>query len=340
MKNYALQHLKTLMVLGVVVNHAWAASQYITTPQIPTRQVVSWFSNVLIVSGLPVFFFLSGYFAWKKGEEILTCKGYAVMLRTKVYSLVIPYLSWNLFFILFYRSLGGVIPRISERIADFKLDTIWGCFNLLLGITRSPIDSPLWFIRDLFLIFCVMPLIVWFLKRLGWVFLILLTSLMMFATPVYGRWYSIVMFTFGLWFARSSLNFKLFIKWRWLSIPLWVLSSIVLYHLHLGPNIAVGFYFLAIAAWLGMSGWTNFHSDSFFARYVTPASFFIYASHFLFCSCLLHTLAPHICDSRFKLMILYGVFIGLGGMVILLFFQLGKRLCPKVMAIISGGRVS
>lgn len=346
-KDNRLQHLKTILLLGVVVNHAWSASQYVSTPQIPPWHFVCWFSNVLIISGLPVFFFLSGFFAGKRSEEVLSWSGYGTMLKKKVRSLAVPYICWNLLFIVFYLSVGSFIPRIGQRVASFRLDTAWGAFNLLLGVTRKPIDAPLWFIRDLFLIFCFMPLLVWLMKRAWWLLVAGALLLLVFPFGVYRNWYSVVFFTLGLVAAKRSFDLRQFEKWRWLAISVWIVFSVCLYWYVTSRNLyrpdpraSIWFYIAATFAWLGIARWTDFGKDSFFARHVTPASFFIYCSHFLFCSMLLHTLAGKVPDSPFKMAILYFVFIGAGGGLILAIFYLGRRFCPKMLAILSGGRVS
>ena len=346
-KDYRLQHLKTLLLLGVVVNHAWASSQYITTPQIPPWHFVCWFSNVFIISGLPVFFFLSGFFAGHRSKEVLTWRGYCALLVKKLQSLVMPYICWNLLFIVFYLSVASIIPRIGQRVASFRLNTPWGFFNLLLGISRQPIDAPLWFIRDLFIIFCFMPLLVWVLKRARWLLVAVLLYLMVFSFAAYRNWYSVVFFTLGLVAAQHAFDLKHFEKWCWWSLPFWMLFSVGVYwhevHWNLfrpDPRVLIWFYLFATIAWLGIARWTNFTKESFFARYITPAAFFIYCSHFLFCSMLLHTIAGKVPDSPFKMAILYFVFIGCGGGLILALFALGRRFCPKVLSVFSGGRLS
>ena len=347
MKDEAIANLKALMLLGVVVNHAWAASQYITTPQVPPWHFVCWFSNVFIISGLPVFFFLSGYFAGRHSEEVLTWRGYGTLLKKKIKSLALPYVCWNILFIVFYLSVGSFIPRIGLRVASFRLNTAWGVLNSLLGITKKPIDAPLWFIRDLFLIFCAMPLLVWLLKRAWPLLAVGLLYLMVFPFGAYRNWYSIASFTLGLVAARRSLDLKRFEQWRWWAIPTWFLLSIVIYwyvasrHLYRPDSrLSIWFYLAAIVAWLGIARWTDFSSSSFFVRHITPAAFFIYCSHFLFCSMLLHTIAGYLPDFPLKLVSLYVVFIGMGGCVMLLLFMLGKRFCPKVLSVLSGGRLS
>lgn len=347
MRDESVQHLKTVLLLGVVVNHAWAAAQYVTTPQIPSRDIVSWFSNVLIISGLPVFFFLSGFFAGKHGDEYLTWGGYGRLILSKLRSLALPYLAWNLLFIVFYLSVGRIVPRIGQRVAMFHLDSFCGFCDKLLGLTGRPIDAPLWFVRDLFLIFCATPLLVWLLKRARWLLVVLGVYLMVVPGFVYQNWYSVVCFALGFYAAEMKFDLHRLERCRWFVIPVWFLGSICVYaalvHYHLrrlDPRILIWFYLISVAAWLGMLRWTNFSPRSFFARFLTPASFFIYASHFLFCSIALHTIAPKIPDAPYKLLILYGVFIGLGGSIILFIFMMGKRFSPKVLSVFSGGRMS
>ena len=347
MRDESVQHLKTILLLGVVVNHAWAASQYITTPQIPSWDVVSWFSNVLIISGLPVFFFLSGFFAGKHANECLTWSGYGRLIRSKLMSLALPYVAWNLLFILFYLSVGSIVPRIGQRVASFHLNSFGGFCDKLLGLTGRPIDAPLWFIRDLLLIFCALPVLVWLLKRAKWVLVSLLLFLLVVPDFVYPNWYSVVCFTLGLFASMRKFDLHSVERYLWWSLPVWAMGSVIVYgimaHYELNrvdARISIWFYLISILAWLGMSRWTSFGSESVFARLLTPASFFVYASHFLFCSMALHTIAPKVPDSPFKLMILYSVFIGLGGAIILLVFTAGRRFCPRVLSVFSGGRMS
>lgn len=346
MRDNAISNLKALMLLGVVVNHAWAASQYITTPQIPPVHLVSWFSNVLIVSGLPVFFFLSGYFAGGKSDELLTWQGYRVMLAKKIHSLAVPYLAWNLLFIVFYLSVGSVVPRIGQRVSSFHLDTVQGFLSSLLGIGRNPIDAPLWFVRDLFLIFLISPIIVWLVRRARWLLVGVVVFLLCFGFA-YEKWYSLVFFSAGIMAARGGFEIRWLTKlWRF-SIPIWILASIAVYWgmVHYGVNhpdmrIMIWYFILAVFAWLGMLAWMEFGPTTMFVRYITPASFFIYCAHFLICSMFLHSIAGKVPDSAIKLMLLYGVFLGMGGVTMITIFHVAKRYFPRTLAVFTGGRLS
>lgn len=347
MRDNRLQHLKTLLLLGVVVCHAWSGNQYIKTDQIPPVHFVRWFSNVLIISGLPVFFFLSGYFASRHFEEYLTWDGYKTLIKKKILTLAVPYLLWNVIFILFYLVAGSVVPRIGQRVAKFHLDTLYGFIDKLLGLSGSPLDGPLWFVRDLFVLFLILPLIVAAMKYAKWLLYLGFIALLVFSANIYGRWYSIVLFTIGLALGHRNFDLHRFESLRWYAIPLWIIGSIGVYvsmaasdYIGADPRIKIWFNLVTPLAWIGMLRWIRFKAGGLFERLLTPAAFYIYASHFLFCSIVLHSVAGKIPDIPFKLMILYAAFIFGGGFIILSTFVMLKRLTPKLLALLVGGRIS
>ena len=347
MRDNRIQHLKTLLLLGVVINHAWAGSQYITTDQIPPLHVVSWFSNVFIISGLPVFFFLSGYFAGKRFEEFLTWGGYKTLMKKKIMTLAVPYLLWNAIFIAFYLAVGSMVPRIGQRVASFHLNTFYGCFDKLLGLSGSPLDAPLWFIRDLFILFLLVPLIVVVMKYAKWLLYIGFIALLLASGFIYEKWYSAVLFTFGLDLGRRRFDLYRFESLRWYAVPTWIIGSIGVYIsmvaenlTHANPRILIWFYLITPVAWIGMLRWIRFKDGGLFERFLTPAAFYIYASHFLFCSMVLHSVAGKVPDSPFKLLILYSVFIFGGGFIILSTVTVLRRFTPRLLSLLAGGRMS
>jgi hypothetical protein len=66
-------------------------------------------------------------------------------------------------------------------------------------------------------------------------------------------------------------------------------------------------------------------------------SFFAYAGHFLFCSMILHLLAPYLkgyWHGKFSLLII--VFFACGVSLMMLVYAGGKRLCPRIMKLFDG----
>ena len=82
----------------------------------------------------------------------------------------------------------------------------------------------------------------------------------------------------------------------------------------------------------------DFGPESYFHRFFVRPSFYLFASHGLFCSLALRILAPKIPESSFQAMILCSIYT-LGGVIgiYLSYFSL-LRFFPKTLSYLSGGR--
>ncbi len=135
---------------------------------------------------VPLFFFISGYLFcvnvdFKKiGINQYTWFVYIDKIKKRIKTLVIPYISWNLIvfvalLIVQYLS-GDKIQPLEKSISNIGYSDI---FRSLWSITDkgNPVDSPLWFIRDLFIICLFSPIIMLFIKHLKVYGLIIITLL-------------------------------------------------------------------------------------------------------------------------------------------------------------------
>ena len=121
---------KGMMILAVVLSHAWFANSDILGDFLP-------FS-------MPVFFFLSG-FTYKSGRS------YGVNIRRRAVSLLLPYFIFCAICNLFFPVYGGLVKQISMMsytylptkgalwLAVFKADAL----NMLMS-------TPMWFLAALF----------------------------------------------------------------------------------------------------------------------------------------------------------------------------------------------
>lgn len=344
----AVQNLKAVLLLGVMVNHAWAASQYIGTPQYPPLMVWSYVSNVLIISGLPVFFFLSGYFS-PAGRWGFFSGEYRLLLRKKINGLLLPYLLWNGVFILLFLAAANYFPRIAQRTEAFDLNSFSGFLSSWLGIGRRPIDAPLWFIRDLLLLFLAMPFWNFLIERWSVLSLAVLIGIGVLVPPVgewYPNYYAVCVFVLGVFARRHHCDLHKFEKHAPAAVILLLLLSLMqfLWPMAMGsrkasPQVMCVFSLLVVPCWLGFMRWCHLDAKNWFARMITPAAFFIYAAHFLVCSTLLHILAPHIPAAPWQVAVLYGIFLIGGGSVLLAVFHLMKRYIPWLLRWFIGGRI-
>ena len=109
---------------------------------------------ILAQLAVPCFFIISGYLFFFK-HKTLSIEDYVSVIRKKNRTLLIPYLVWNL--------LAVVYLKITQDI------TLISFYDIFV----SPANFPLWFLRNLIVLFWMYPLILAVFK-MKWLGLILL----------------------------------------------------------------------------------------------------------------------------------------------------------------------
>lgn len=276
----------------------------------------------------------------------------------RVKRIMIPYVCWNVLFVVFYLIAGLFVPRMAARVSSFGLDTVAGVLGKVLSFTIHPIDGPLWFLRSIFLYSLAAPLIYFCIKTKC-----LLWALIGYIGVTYGSGvekylegsypvYSIICYSLGAFFAQRGLDPTVVFsgwKWRvigvagtfvwfiemlgasspggWLVLSDWLISILKLIGAMLGLPLLWAFI-VPIDSALSGRGWFVF---------ISKASFFIYAGHFLFCSVALHSIAPHIAWMGVgKMSVLVLTFCGLGLVLCLSFYALARRLMPRLIKFLDG----
>lgn len=155
---YVSEKLKVISfvsMLLVVFRHAYNLGEDLT---IAKQDCYSFFIQVFISSGftsiaVPVFFSISGYFLFLNKKQ--SFKNYRLVLSKRFSSLVIPYLFWSIswFALYFLKDLF-----IKKCIQNYTLKYI------VNEVFINPIPLQFWFIRDLFLLVIVSPLIYFLIK--------------------------------------------------------------------------------------------------------------------------------------------------------------------------------
>jgi len=108
-----------------------------------------WIDGICSIA-VPAFFFISGYlfcpvkFSWQV---------YGEKLKRRINTLLIPYIAWNLIALLvliipYYHDFNYSVANVLAVFVDCK-------YSFLHATSSSPIDYPLWYIRDL-IVCCVL----------------------------------------------------------------------------------------------------------------------------------------------------------------------------------------
>ena len=144
--------------------------------------VVMWWHSIVVVA-VPVFFALSGYFFFK-GVSSFDLPTYKRKLSKRIRTLLVPYLVWNCMPILFVvtGNLYSILFRgkSTNDLVAFLIG-LWndGIWHIWWDKTSGlmPFDSPLWYVRDLMILCVLSPLFNWLLRKLGWIFIVIVSGL-------------------------------------------------------------------------------------------------------------------------------------------------------------------
>lgn len=158
--------LRFLMIFGVVVLHIPPYVPIAEVGAAPFDLFVAFFQHALFRTTVPVLTFISGYLLFRSGID----QDPLMLLKKKSRSILLPFLFFNLSVL-----LGLVLLRelLGINAGNARLESTRDWLDAAFGLTGSPINYPLNFLRDLLALFIVAPLLGWLLRRAAWLGLLL-----------------------------------------------------------------------------------------------------------------------------------------------------------------------
>ena len=276
-------------------------------------------SNVLALTAVPTFFFISG-FLFFCNFPIFTWAGYKKKIKSRIKTLIIPYFVWNtiVFSLIIISQIIKIITRNESWniLLEYIRDTGWHIFYdchifmipemNLLGMPfymTGPIDAPLWFLRDLIIVVIFSPLIYYFLKYTSFFGILFLFTAYITRIWISLPGFSITAFFFfslGAYFALHNKNIIIFSRrygkiYSFISIVLFL--SCVWYN---GKNTTIGSNIIPI--YTVSTIFLLFNITSIIVeKYRLKANpillkscFFVYASHAVYILSLTSTSIHHI----------------------------------------------
>lgn len=166
---------------------------------------------------VPLFFFISGFLFFFNVKQF-TKDVYLQKIKSRISTLLVPYLFWNLLMIVLYFCIQNFFPDITsgrtKLMCDYSFSDWLACFwdyksiNPFLAETHpiSPILGQFWFIRDLMVVVVFTPLLYWLLSKLRFACVMLLGLFWLFFCEVEIAGFSPVSFFFFTFGAYCSLN--------------------------------------------------------------------------------------------------------------------------------------
>ena len=144
-----------------------------------SKYIITYFSHIFSLPAVPLFFLISGYL-FTLNMECYNHEHYKKKLKSRIKTILIPYILWSLIAILYV--IIKHQPFMSSIFPQYLGDTInYGDFveqiyvvnrgaNFFAEVAQTPIDGPLWFIRDLFIMVLLVPVFMKLSRLLKYLF--------------------------------------------------------------------------------------------------------------------------------------------------------------------------
>lgn len=359
--------LRFPLMVGVVFIHFNISEGMELQSVVYGTDMPSWFvymvnllSDVLPSVGVPLFFLMSGYLFFRSG---LTADAYKSKLKKRARTLLVPYLLWNTIAFLYValRFLPCFDSLHSKTInIDWSIWRIVACYwngrlspfadpDAIIEPQHwmSPIDPPMWYVRDLMIMMLLAPLFYFLIKKAGW-----------YAVVFFGvAWYIIhpyplghicyllaaaFFFSWGACYAVRGIDFvasmRSFRLAPWLFVPLAVVDMVTkdqAYSLYI-HNIAIVlgiFTAVSLTATLLERGRLRVN------KFLADASFFLFALHMIFIADVGKVITKLMfVDSPWFMTALYFCVPIITITICLSLYWLLRRYAPSLCALLTGGR--
>ena len=229
----AIAWLRFPLIICVVMLHC-----YCTVPLAPGDhsvffKLVYLFGLWLGESGVPSFFFISGFLFY------ISRKSYQERISSRIHTLLYPYLLWNSLFLALYIGLyliGHPQDILGKSIGEYGIIDYFRAYidrGEYSDGNNGPILCTYWYVRNLFILCLLSPIWYYLNKYLNALFVLLLLGwwLSLHHNALLAE--SILFFNFGAYFAIHSINpLQITRKWKITYLLIWVVLAIADYASH------------------------------------------------------------------------------------------------------------
>lgn len=249
----------------------------------------------------------------------------------------LPYIIWNFITILVYYFIVNHPFSFASFCSSF-----WEYNHYDLS-RSTPINGPLWFLRDLILVSIISPIIYWIIKKCNVIPIVILLVIWIFSSDYYSKFFSLSFFSLGAYFSikKDDLFFRIG-KYKEFLLGTFLLLVVVLNFLFMS-NIQI-LYLPKIYILIGLFTTfyltseiltnTNVKINSFWAS----SSFFLYLAHNLIEGKIRMLIKGIIgVDSSFQVLGVYFIPVILTILILLSLYYILKRYLP-ILSFFWGGR--
>jgi len=325
------------------------------------------FSNALGSIAVPIFFFISGFLFFRNIDN-WSWGVYKKKLKSRAYSLLIPYILWNalpfLTFVLCMLIKGEALAEVQNQLMEGSWHIFYDYHHSReirnwLGqsfLLAWPYNIPLWFLRELMVMSLLSPFIFYTIRKTG----LFIIGILFFAY-ISNIWITIpgfnikavFYFSLGAYFALNKINLILFAqRYKMIFIPLFLLLLIIAV-LYNGDNTDVGnmvqpffLFFSVFAAFYLVSKCVSKHNikpnkfliSNCFVIYVAHGTSILGIGSLYGTSRLLHLLIPE--NTAIEKIFHYFATPFVTACICIVILMLSKKILPKLTMVFMGNRLT
>ena len=313
------------------------------------------FLTMLSRLATPSFLLIAGLVFCKDGTA--SQAQYFRKIKSRCHSLLVPYLAWNFLAVLLLCAPLAINFFYSpESTADAPV-TLGRLAKWMMGWPIYPADAPLWFVRDLLLLIAIVPLLNFIPPRvqilgLAALFIYWLSSPMDLIPGGMPRAFSVLFFMMGVAIGMNQVLLSAMAKAEWL---IYTAGAILLFSAAAGATctilgtdysglrtllermVRVSGALLVVGAG-ARSRFPNWLSDQL--NRLSPAAFFLFASHYLVFLCLAKLFAKFT-QNLFRPgyeVLLFGLVFSIVIAISLASYFLMRRYTPSLLGMLDGNR--
>ena len=339
----SIEMLRFPLILFIIFLHCYTSTSTLVSGHDSYFRVIYPLSIWIGETGVPAFFFISGllFFCSKKT--------YIQKLRSRVNTLLIPYLFFNALILCGYLSLmylGKTIIITDKDLADYNLiDYIRAFWDR--GVwdhgNGSPVLCPFWYIRNLMVLAILSPIIYYIIKYTKLLFPVFFGLLWINAHDSAYTFQSLTMFSLGAYFPICDKNpIEVFEKYKVLFVGAFLFLAIMDFlHLYVSIPLALAFHRLSLVAntFFCISFLGEFlYRHHLYSSFLSKSAFFVFCIHYPFVTNLRPIFTRLSASSEIILVLAYmGSVVGVTLLCVLVFI-LFRRIMPGLINFVTGNR--
>lgn len=345
--------LRFPLIVAVIFIHCNLLVKNPELENLPIFYFLVYITMKLVCIAVPLFFFISGFLFFKEGFFDFAL--YRKKLKSRFYTVLIPYLLWNIIYFVIIGIMQLIKPDtlliLHKYIADFRWqDYLWIFWDIsqitgLVDDQRACLVGAFWFLQCLFFLFLVSPIIYYLVKYLRH-FVLIIISFLYFTDYIsempgiqcnaivyymLGAYCSMIRVDFIAIFKRIPVQAYIVLMIGAILVSYWLNENDTVYNItDLFIQVAV---FAITAYMIENHRWKE-------NRYLVSSVFFVFAVHRLFSAALM-TVSVYVIPSIGNAVFLYLYYILMVLLTVLAslaVYQISKSYLPRTTNMLNGGR--